>query len=634
MKRIGLILFLFFTNLLIAQQSHFVDFLKCEAEIVPLPIEKKIKGFCKYTFKVTKKIDSIFIDAKNIAFSEVFLENKIARYKVEDNKIWFFDNFKANKVYNVFFNYVAHPKKAIYFIDWEQQLHNEAKPQIWTQGQGKDNSNWIPSFDDMNEKVEFDLSISFDKNYKVIANGNLISKAKKKDSIITWKYNMEHPMSSYLLAFVIGKYKLAKDISKSGIPLEMYYYANDSLKIEPTYRYSRQIFDFLENEIGVAYPWQNYKQVPVKDFLYAGMENTSITIFSDSFVIDSTAFIDKNYVNVNAHELAHQWFGDLVTETNGKHHWLHEGFATYYALLAEKDIFGSDYFYQKLFITSKELIRAQQTDSIPLMNPKASSLTFYQKGAWVLYMLREKVGERVFKTAVKKYLQQYKFKNVNTNNFIHIVENESKKDLTNFINEWMLTNQFKNKYSEKVFNHIDKNSIYYQLIKLNESDTILNWSIRNKDIKIRQVLTEKTQHILESQKKEYETLLEDDSYQTLEVALYNLWFNFPIDRKKYLSKTKDIIGFNDKNVRILWLALAINTEGFSKNDYYSYYNELVAYTNPVFHFEVRKNAFQYLKQLNLFNDLAMKNLKLAKNHHNWSFKLYCKKLYEYQIKQN
>ena len=130
------------------------------------------------------------------------------------------------------------------------------------------------------------------------------------------------------------------------------------------------MFDFLEEEIGVRYPWQNYKQVPVKDFLYAGMENTSATIFSDAFVVDSTAFVDKNYVNVNAHELAHQWFGDLVTETHGTHHWLQEGFATYYALLAEKDIFGDDYYYHKLYETSQQLVKAQETDTIPLMNSK------------------------------------------------------------------------------------------------------------------------------------------------------------------------------------------------------------------------------------------------------------------------
>ena len=96
--------------------------------------------------------------------------------------------------------------------------------------------------------------------------------------------------------------------------------------------------DELKKEIGVKYPWGNYKQVPVRDFLYAGMENTSATTFSSRYVVDAVGFNDRKYTNVNAHELAHQWFGDLVTAESSKHHWLQEGFATYYALFG--DVFG------------------------------------------------------------------------------------------------------------------------------------------------------------------------------------------------------------------------------------------------------------------------------------------------------
>ena len=186
------------------------------------------------------------------------------------------------------------------------------KTQVWTQGQGKYTSNWLPSFDDMNEKIEFDLSISTPSIYKTIANGKLVDKIEEKN-LTTWKYDMQYPMSSYLVALAVGNYDYETEVSKSGIPIEMYYYPNKSDIVEPTYRHTKHIFAFLETEIGVAYPWQNYKQVPVKDFLYAGMENTSLTIFSDSHMVDSIGFIDKNYINVNAHELAHQWFGDLVT---------------------------------------------------------------------------------------------------------------------------------------------------------------------------------------------------------------------------------------------------------------------------------------------------------------------------------
>ena len=337
-------------------------------------------------------------------------------------------------MYILKFNYIAVPKKALYFIDWK---NDDGNKQIWTQGQGKYTSNWLPSIDDMNDKIEFDLNIRFDENYEVISNGKLINK-KTEAGFTTWHYDMQKPMSSYLVALAIGKYSKKVAVSKSGIPLEMYYYPDDSLKFEPTYRYTKKMFDFLEEEIGVPYPWQNYKQVPVKDFLYAGMENTSTTIFADSFVIDSIAFIDKNYVNVNAHELAHQWFGNLVTETSGTHHWLQEGFATYYALLAEKEVFGDDYYYWQLYEYAQELLEQDKLgQSTSLLDPKSSSTTFYKKGAWVLHMLREQVGDKAFKEAVKNYLLKHQFKNVETDDFIKEVEMTSGQDLSAFVRVWL-----------------------------------------------------------------------------------------------------------------------------------------------------------------------------------------------------
>jgi len=653
---IPLLLLLFCLHYSVAQQTEYVDFLTCTAEVKILPVKKEVRGIVKYSFKVKEDTDSIFIDAKNMDFGKVYLKKRKASFKVTNNKLWLFNNFKNGKEYSVSFNYVAQPKKAMYFIDWENQKHREANPQVWTQGQGKDSSNWIPSFDDMNEKVEFDLSISFDKNYEVITNGKLISKKERNDSVYTWNYNMQQPMSSYLLAIAIGKYKKRIEVSNSGIPLEMYYYPKDSLKFEPTYRYSKQMLDFLEDEIGVPYPWQNYKQIPVKDFLYAGMENTSTTIFSDAFVIDSIAFVDKNYVNVNAHELAHQWFGDLVTETHGTHHWLQEGFATYYALLAEKEVFGEDYYYHKLYETSKQLIEAQKIDSIPLMNPKASSLTFYQKGAWALHSLRDRVGDSVFKLSVKKYLQVHQFKNVKTNDFITIVEKESKQNLNDFIETWLLSSEFpvadskillnKNRITQLLQKGILTNNKepilareYFKTIKLDSiffdgfltNDKLL---FNEEDIKTRQVLAGRLKRIPLAYKNSYEGFLDDKSYQTIEIALLNLWVNFPEYRKQYLDQTAKISGFNDKNIRTLWLALALNTKGFKKVSYQEFYDELVGYTHPAYHFEVRRNAFEYLNELQLVSSEVLLNLDQASKHHNWRFRTYCKKLLKHLRNKN
>lgn len=628
----------------IAQQSEFVDFKSIKADIGFVKGEKRIFFKANYVFQVLKDVDSVFIDAKDTYHYE-FKERNFKFYatNLDGEKIVLHlkpnEKFEVGRDYEFAITFMSYPKKAIYFVD----------DQIWTQGQGKYTSNWLPSIDDVNDKIEFDLSVTYDSDYEVLANGKLINK-DIGEGHTTWHYDMQKPMSSYLVALAIGKYDKQLERSKSGIPLEYYYYPEDSLKVESTYRYTKQMFDFLEDEIGFPYPWQNYKQVPVKDFLYSGMENTSLTIFSDSFVVDSTAYNDKNYITVNAHELAHQWFGDLVTATSGEHHWLQEGFATYYALLAERDIFGDDHYYWQLFENAQELIAQEEAgQSTSLLDPKSSSTTFYKKGAWALHVLREQVGDSAFKSAVKTYLEKHQFANVNTTDFISEVESASGQDLTAFVNDWLV----EEKLPEDAMVKSLKQSVFMQeylmvdcevftskcadylasdisdkaKIKVVSQipDKIVASDFQN-SLKVRQAIARYVDQIPSELKPAYESLLNDKSYITIETALYNLWVNFPQERVKYLQKTKDIIGFNDYNVKLLWLALHLNTVEYQPEKKQAVLDELIGYSLPKHHFELRMNAFSYLKLLGAFEIESIKSLLLATKHHNWRFAKFAKDL--------
>ncbi|MFY0714278.1 M1 family metallopeptidase [Seonamhaeicola sp. NFXS20] len=647
MKNIYLLPLFFLTIVCFGQQTDSVDFKTCKASISFNVAENKVIGKVAYTFKILKKTDSVYLDAQNMQFSNVSLFRSNKQNLLKDvnskSKLILRYKFKKGKQYTITFNYNATPKKALYFVK------KDSEPQIWTQGQGKYTSNWLPSIDDMNDKIEFDLSITFDKGFEVIANGKLIEK-QNNDSTITWHYDMQKPMPSYLVAFSVGKYSKKVEISKSNIPLVMYFYPEDSLKFEPTYRYTKQIFDFLEEEIGVPYPWQNYKQIPVKDFLYAGMENTSTTIFADSFVIDSIAFVDKNYVNVNAHELAHQWFGDLVTETSGTHHWLQEGFATYYALLAEKEVFGEDYYYWRLYEYAQELQQQDKANAgSSVLNPKASSTTFYKRGAWVLHALREKVGDTAFKKAVKNYLLKHQYKNVETKDFISEVENTSKQNLNAFVETWLKSEVFNYEEALQILKKSSFIKDYLQvdcntndlkckeLLSSNVSDKIKAKIIRENPklitqntfknpLKVRQAIAQSLTDIPLELKNDYESLLNDKSYITIETALFNLWQNFPKDRIKYLNKTKNIVGFQNKNVRTLWLTLALVTDDFETENKKQYFEELTDYTSPKYGFEVRQNAFQYLNEIQACGVACKDHLQQATTHHNWRFKSFATKL--------
>ncbi|WGD34203.1 M1 family metallopeptidase [Olleya sp. YS] len=666
MRYFFLLFFTFLGFTINAQQTDVVNFITAKAHLRVNPLDKGIGGHVVYSFDVLKNTDSIYIDAVNFERIGVELDGKIIEHYYEGKHIVIKQKFKKGKSHNLTIGYYAHPKQTLYFIGWQDENENN---QVWSQGQGKYTSHWLPSFDDVNEKVIFKIIFNVDEDYDVISNGKRsITNAGvgRKDHL----FIMQKPMSSYLVALAIGKYDKTIITSRSGVPIELYYYPEDSAKVEPTYRYTKQMFDFLEEEIGVAYPWQNYKQVPVQDFLYSGMENTSCTIFSDDFMIDNTSFIDKNYVNVNAHELAHQWFGDFVTAISGEHHWLQEGFATYYALLAERDIFGEDYYYNTLYDYYQELVAQDDAgQSTALLNPKSSSTTFYKKGAWVLHMLREKVGVEAFKTAVKNYLKNHAYKNVETNDFISEVETTSGQDLTNFVDKWlasdillenemiaaletnettsflltMTTNPYLRFRKDSTDNYIPSSLVtqfpegYYpiQVAVLEEVFTkpdyptfndLIKEAFQSDNIKLRQALAANMAKIPSEFKSDYETLLDDASYVTKEIALFNLWANVPQQRNNYLEKTKSIYGFNNYNVRLLWLALAIATPDYQADKTQEFYDEIVDYTDSHHPFQRRQNAFSYLNELGLFNNIALENLVQASQHHNWRFKSFAKEL--------
>lgn len=661
--------FLLFSIFSFSQQTKYVDFLTCTASLYPNFEEKAISGSVSYEFKVKQIIDTIKIDAKNIVFSDVMINGKMVKFKNSGKTLDLFEGFSKGKN-KLTFQYTAIPKQTLYFIGQDDNR------QIWTQGQGKYSSHWLPSFDDVNEKVIFGITINyfvdmdkFEFNPIALSNGKLNFEKKtiswsRGVNDITRNYQMQKPMSSYLVMLAFGKFGMQEVKSKSGTPLEFYIDKNDYSKFEPTYRYSKQIFDYLEQEIGMKYPWKIYRQVPVRDFLYAGMENTTSTIFSQDFVVDSIGFNDKNYINVNAHELAHQWFGDLITAQSGKHHWLQEGFATYYALLAEKEIFGDDYFYNELYDYALQLKNAAKTDTIPVMNENASSLSFYKKGAWALHTLREDIGAKNFQKAVKKYLKKYQYKNVNTDEFLAEIKKVAKDfDIKKFKSKWLETAGFDMVLAESYLFNNKSVAAYIQLTKekkdlenykaILESETYFpvkqyifyklgNTPFEDKkelieigmkqNLYVRQAIAETVSEIPVEFKSQYETFLDDDSYKTKEIALINLCNSFPNQANEYLEKLKNLQGNNDKSLRITWLKIALNLDVILeyKN---LYFNELLNYTSSNNESSVRQNALEVLLELYPENEQVIRVLFQATTHHKWQFTKFAREKIRTLLKQ-
>jgi aminopeptidase N len=357
--------------------------------------------------------------------------------------------------------------------------------------------------------------------------------------------------------------------------------------------------------------------------------------------------------------LAHQWFGDLVTAQSGKDHWLQEGFATYYALLAERAVFGEDYFYNKLFQSAQQLIQAAKTDSIPVLNPKASSLSFYQKGAWALHVIRENIGAKAFQKAVKSYLKKYQYTNVVTAHFLAEINKVAPQfNTVDFQKRWLESAEFP---KEEAFALLRKNNTmaqYMQLrnrpILLAQRDSLLYWmngkfpaplkelllyqhknarfedrefllqaALQTGDVTVRQTVAATTPEFPASFRSTFESLLDDPSYETQEMALYALWKNAPDQRERYLEKFKNRTGFLDKNLRLAYLYLSYlqATELPQKS---VFYRELLHYTSTNYDSNLQQNALNALLKLNLKTPEVLKSLVYATSSHRWQFVKFAK----------
>lgn len=654
MKYLVVLFFLCCSPLLRAQQTQSVDFKTLNATVFFYPDSGTVRGQVSVKFHINQSLDSVYLDAKNMTIQPDKTADFQPDFHLTNQKLWFIHTFKAGHNYTVTFHYQAHPQKALYFVGW----HNSGSNQIWSQGQGKKTSHWLPSIDDNTDKLIFDLHYVAPKGYTVIGNGDLIDHQESALQVI-WHYRMQHPMSSYLVAVAVGKYDHQKLVSASGVPLKLYYEPAYAKNAPWTYRYAKRIFDFLETEIGVPYPWTNYKLIPVRNFLYAGMENTTATIFAESFMTDSIGFIDRNFVNVNAHELAHQWFGNYVTETSSASHWLQEGFASYYALLAEREIFGDDYFYYKLFESAQRLkARSDKGKGESLTDPKANSLTFYKKGAWALFILHHQLGDAAFKKGIQTYLKQYAYQSVSTEDFIQVMEQVSGQDLKAFVNDWLKQSAFQavqaiNALKESSFiqdylslvalrqiplldkylalnealalpvNTYTGQEAVHQIVNADASPQrleLLKKAFATNNTMTRQAIAVALRDIPSSLQTAYESLLDDPSYYTQEKALFNLWKNYPDNRTKYLNTLKNQQGFYTKNIRMLWLTLSLVTPTYKPDKKSVFYQELSHYTSSAYSYTIRQQAFTYLYQINSFTTENYIDLLQACSSPIWRFR--------------
>ncbi|MCA1558322.1 MAG: M1 family metallopeptidase, partial [Acidobacteria bacterium] len=292
--------------------------------------------------------------------------------------------------------------------------------QIWSQGETQYNHYWFPCFDHPNDFTTSEMIATVEKPLTVISNGRLVEVRDNRDETRTFHWKMEQPHASYLTSIVVGVYSPIEQRYQN-IPVISYVYPNEVNEGRVTVARMADMVKFFSEKTGVRYPYAKYAQTMTRDF-GGGMENITATTQTDNMIHDARYTLDADWDGLQAHELAHQWFGNLVTCRSWSDIWLNESFATYFQAMWDEHRLGRDDFLyldvkgnQDAYYNAWRNGQRRPIVTSNYQNPDAVFDTYaYPRGGAVLYMLRMTLGEENWRRSIKHYLTKYAHQPVET----------------------------------------------------------------------------------------------------------------------------------------------------------------------------------------------------------------------------
>ncbi|MGQ9897610.1 MAG: M1 family metallopeptidase [Acidobacteriota bacterium] len=317
----------------------------------------------------------------------------------------------------------------------------KGRHQIWSQGETEYNRNWFPCFDFPNDKFTSEVRARVERPYTVVSNGRLVSDVDNGDGTHTVHWRMEQPHASYLLSVAIGEYRVITG-EHDGVPVQSYVYPDRYADAQRAFANLSRMMAFFSTATGIRYPYAKYAQTMIAEF-GGGMENITTTHLADHLLPRAHERLD-DIEALQAHELAHQWFGNLVTCRDWSEIWLSEGFATYFEALYMGQRFGPARLrsilaeHHATYHQAWNEGRRRPIVTRQFIHPDQLFDTYaYSRGALVLDMLRFVIGDEAWHEGIKNYLQRHQFQNVETSDFRRAMEEASGMGLDWFFDQWV-----------------------------------------------------------------------------------------------------------------------------------------------------------------------------------------------------
>jgi len=298
--------------------------------------------------------------------------------------------------------------------------------------------NWLPCADHPSDKASVEFIVTAPAHYDVVANGLKLKEQTLPRNLKLTHWSETAPISTKIMVIGVADFAIDHTGDVNGIPVYAYVFPEDKEAGFKSYAYATEILPFFIKNVG-PYAYKKLANVQSKT-IFGGMENAGCIFYYEESV--KTPTIEE----LMAHEIAHQWFGDAASEKTWPNLWLSEGFATYMTNLYLESKYGTEKLKQRLAADKATIFALEKTHFAAVVDTTITSnymqllnANSYQKGGWVLHMLRRKLGDDLFWKGISSYYAQYKDKNANTDDLCAVMEQASGVDLKQFFKQWLYT---------------------------------------------------------------------------------------------------------------------------------------------------------------------------------------------------
>lgn len=424
-------------------RDRLVDIRHLALEVTPDFKTRSIQGKVTLSFTpIAQALPTLALDSVDLTIDSVSAAGaQVADRQVTGDQLLlhFAQAVPPGSEATVTISYHGQPVNGLHFRTPEMG-YPAGDSQVWSQGQAENHRYWFPCYDYPNERFSSEVTCHVPQGMQVISNGSLVSRQEGANGLTAWHWKQSQPHVNYLIALGAG-YFTKLEAPAGPVPMALYVPPSEKDQAALAFRDTAAIMDFYQKEIGVPFPWDKYDQVFCHDFLAGGMENTSCSFMAGGLLFPREVGELDTLHRLDAHEMAHQWFGDLLTCRDWAHLWLNEGFASYYTLLYEEKKNGREGLLAGLHKAADRVIASNDRRAMVWRDYGEPMQQFdsraYPKGAWVLHMLRSQLGAPLYQKAIRLYIERHRNGIVTTDDLQEIMEEVSGRSLDQFFDQWV-----------------------------------------------------------------------------------------------------------------------------------------------------------------------------------------------------